>query len=162
MPHDVVVRERPAILVVSKRLPVRIPEMGATLQTAFGEVYGALGARGVATEGPPFVIYHQRPVEDEPFDIEICAPVARRTDPPAGWRMQELPAGSFASLEHVGPYDTIGEAYERLLAWVSEHGSTVSGPPREAYLSGPGTEPERIRTIVELPIVAHATRAPAG
>jgi effector-binding domain-containing protein len=159
MGGEVKVGRREAALVVAKRLPVRLSEIGGVIGRAFGEVYGYLGARGAVPQGPPFIIYHGAPVGDDPFDIEICAPVGRAVDPPAGWQVQELPAGTFVTLLHVGPYDTIGAAYEALGAWIPENGYVVAGPPREVYLSEPETPPEQIRTIVEFPVVEAVTPA---
>jgi effector-binding domain-containing protein len=162
MAGEVKVGQRNAALVVSKRFPVRLSEIGGVMSGAFGEVYGHLGARGAEPMGPPFVIYHGAPVGDDPFDIEVCAPVARAVDPPPGWQTQELPAGMFVTLLHVGPYDTVGVAYETVLAWIPEHGYAVAGPPREVYLSEPETPPDQIRTIVEVPVVEAAAPVAAS
>lgn len=162
MAHEVKVGRREATLVVSKRVPVTLAEIGGTMSRAFGEAYGHLGARGAVPEGPPFVIYHGSPASGEPFDVEICAPVPVPVEPPAGWRLQELPAGLFATLLHVGPYDTIHEAYAAMFAWVGEHGFVAAGPPREVYLSEPTVPPEQIRTIVELPVLEVTTPVLAG
>jgi effector-binding domain-containing protein len=155
--HEVTLRERKAALVVSKRFPVRLSGIGGALGTAFGEVYGHLGAAQVTGDGPPFVIYHEMPSGDAPFDIEVCAEVTQAIDPPPGWQMQELPAGTFATLVHVGPYDTISSAYGAMVAWIGDHGLAVAGPPREVYLSPPDTPPDQIRTIVEFPVASGAT-----
>ncbi len=152
MEHEVTLRERQAALVVSKRFPVRLSEIGGALGAAFGEVYGHLGAIQAAGDGPPFVIYHEVPTGDDPFDIEVCAPVTRVVGPPPGWQTQELPAGTFATLIHVGPYDTVATAYGAMMAWIGGHHLSVAGPPREVYLSPPDTPPDQIRTIVEFPV----------
>jgi effector-binding domain-containing protein len=157
MEREVKVGPRGTEIVVSKRMPVRLSEIGPAMGAAFGEVYGFLGARGVDPHGPPFVIYHGAPSGDDPFDIEICAPVVRETEAPAGWQTQVLPAGLFATLLHVGPYDTIGAAYEAVAAWVDAHGMAFAGPPREVYLSEPSTPPDQVRTIVEWPVTKMAT-----
>ena len=162
MEPDVRIRQRGPALVVSKRLAVGHSEIGGVLGTAFGEVYGHLVTRGIASDGPPFVIHHGTPMVDDPLDVEICAPVARPTDPPAGWQMRELPAGTFVSLLHLGPYDTISAAYEALTAWLGTHDLAMAGPPREVYLSEPETPPEEIRTIVELPVVELAAPVTTG
>ncbi len=162
MGHEVKVGRREAILVMSKRLPVRLSEIGGVISTAFGEVYGYLAEQGGEPEGPPFVIYHGMPEADDPFDVEICAPIRRVTGPPAGWQVQELPAGLFATLVHVGPYDTLGTAYETLTAWIGTHELAVTGPPREVYLSEPETPPEQVKTIVEFPVSEVASPVPAG
>ena len=71
--------------------------------------------------------------------------------PPAGWQAQQLPAGTFATLLHVGPYDTVAGTYDAVVAWIGDHDLAVAGPPREVYLSPPDTPPEQIRTIIEFP-----------
>jgi effector-binding domain-containing protein len=162
MGREVKVGRREAALVVSKRLPVTLAGIGGVLGNAFGEIYGHLGAQGAVPEGPPFVIYHGTPAGGEPFDIEVCAPVPVPVQPPPGWRTQELPAGLFATLLHVGPYDSIGAAYAAMTAWIGEHGLAMAGPPREVYLSEPETPPDQVRTILELPVVEVAAAVPAG
>ena len=152
MGREVHVGRREATLVISKRFPVTVSTIGGVLGPSFGEVYGHLGARGIETQGPPFVIYHGIPQADEPFDVEVCAPVAQAADAPAGWELQELPAGRFATLMHVGPYDSIRSAYEELTTWIGAHELAVAGPPREVYLSEPSTPPAETRTIIEFPV----------
>jgi effector-binding domain-containing protein len=153
MEHEIKVRQRKATLVMSRRLPVRLSEIGAVMGQAFGDVYGHLTTHGGEPAGPPFVIYHGMPGADNPFDIEICAPVARATGAATGWQVQELPAGMFATLTHVGPYDTVGTSYEALASWIATHDLTVAGPPREVYLSPADTPPEQVRTVIEFPVV---------
>ena len=161
MGHEVKVGRREAAVVVSKRVPVTLDEIGGVLGSAFGEVYGHLGSVGAEPEGPPFVIYHGDPSQGEPFDVEICAPVRAAVEPPVGWTTQELSAGTFATIVHVGPYDSLGSAYEVITAWVGQHGFAVSGPPREVYLSEAATPPEQTRTIIELPVDEVAAPAAA-
>lgn len=162
MEREVKVGRREATLVISRRLPIRLSEIGNVIPSSFGEVYGYLGAHGGQPEGPPFIIYHGMPVADDPFEVEICAPVARATDAPTGWRVQELPAGNFATLLHVGPYDTVGAAYDTLTAWLGSHDLVASGPPREVYLSPGDTPPEQVKTIIEFPVADVAMPVTAG
>ena len=162
MEREVKVGRREATLVISKRLPVRLSEIGSVLGTAFGEVYGYLGAHGIEPAGPPFVIYHGVPEADDPFEVEICAPVARATEAPTGWQIQELPAGTFATLLHVGPYDSVATAYGTMTTWLSAHHLVVLGPPREVYLSEAGTPPEQVKTIIEFPVADAAISVTPG
>lgn len=153
MEQAVKVEERQALLVVSKRFPVSISEIGSVLGSSFGEIYGHLSGQRVQPAGEPFVIYYEMPEGDAPIDIEICAPVGRRVDPPRGWKVRELPAGTFAVLVHVGPYHTVAASYEAITTWIAEHDMVVAGPPRETYLSPPETPPEQVRTVIEFPVV---------
>ena len=92
MEREVKVGRREATLVMSKRVPVRMHEIGTVIGSTLGRGVRHLGAHGVEPAGPPFVIYHGMPGVDDPFDVEVCAPVARAADAPVGWQFQELPA----------------------------------------------------------------------
>jgi effector-binding domain-containing protein len=162
MEREVKVGRREATIVMSRRLPVRLSGIGTALTSAFGEVYGYLDAHRIEPEGPPFVIYHGMPVDDDPFEVEICAPVVRTADAPSGWEIRELPAGTFATLLHVGPYDTVGAAYDTMGAWLAAHGLVALGPPREVYLSEPDTPPEQVKTIIEFPVADVPAPVAAG
>jgi effector-binding domain-containing protein len=162
MEPAVKVGRREATLVMSTRRQVRLSGIGALIGSALGEAYGYLGARRVETAGPPFVIYHGAPVDDDPFEVEVCAPIAGPTEAATGWQVQQLPAGTFATMLHVGPYDTIGAAYATLTAWLGAHDLVVMGPPREVYLSDGSTPPEQIRTIIEFPVAEVAAPVAAG
>lgn len=158
MEHEIHVVDRPALRVVAKRVPTAIETIGTTLEQAFGEIYPAISAAGIEASGPPFVIYHSLPLYGVALDIEICAPVDGPFTPPTPWQMTELPAGTFASCLHIGPYDTVEATYSAMTSWIPIHGLEISGPPREVYMSEPSTPPEETRTIVEFPVA----RVPVG
>lgn len=157
MEHEIHVVDRPGLRVLTKRLGVTMADLGPTLAQAFTEAYQAIEAARATPAGPPFVIYHQVSEGRQSLDIEICAPVNGMLDAPALWHVGSLPAGTFASLLHIGAYDTVGVAHEALSTWIETHGFIPAGPAREVYLSPPTTPPEQIKTIVEFPV----SRVPA-
>jgi hypothetical protein len=54
---------------------------------------------------------------------------------------------------HVGPYEKLGETYERLCAHAEELGYKIKQPGHEIYLSDPRrVEPERLKTILRHPV----------
>jgi effector-binding domain-containing protein len=162
MQTDFKVRDRQPMTVMSQRVSVRLANIGAVIGASFGEAYGFLGAGGAAGE-PPFIIYHGTPTEgDRPFEIEICAPIAKPVEPPPGWIVTELPAGRFASVVHIGSYDTLGTAYDELESWTGRQGFAIAGPPREVYLSEPSTPVADIRTVVEFPVVESKAAVPVA
>ena len=160
MEHEIHVVDRPGLRVLAKRQPVMLDEIGPALERAFDEAYGAIQAARATPEGPPFVIYHSMPETGRPLDIEICAPVNGTLDASAPWHVASLPPGTFASRKHTGPYDSVGATYDALTTWIPAHGYVVAGPPREVYLSEPGTPPQDIETIVEFPVLR--VPAPVG
>lgn len=153
MQTEVKLRDREPVLVLSKIEEVHLSQIGRVIGVGLGEAYGYLGARRVVATAEPFVVYHGMPgPTDLPFEVELCVPIPREIEPPTGWTCRTLPGGSFASVVHIGSYDTIGAAYDILEDWVSTHGLTLAGPPREVYLSEPSTPAAEIRTVVEFPV----------
>jgi len=54
---------------------------------------------------------------------------------------------------HVGPYDKVGAAYDRLLEHARERNLAPQMPCHEIYISDPGrVAPEKLKTIVRLPV----------
>ena len=159
MQTDFIVRHREAAIVLAKSLEVRVADLPSVIGSSFGDVYAYLGRHRVATAEPPFIIYQGQPgPENAPFPIQICAPISLPMEPPPGWTCTTLPAGLFASVIHVGPYDSLGIAYDDLTAWIGRQGLAVGGPPREVYLSDPSTPPQETRTVVEFPVVEAGAR----
>lgn len=87
----------------------------------FPELFGWLGEQGIAPAGPPFLKYSLFD-SDGILEIEVSAPVAELPDTAASDVIVSgsIPAGRFASLVHVGPYDGLRDANERLLGWIAE------------------------------------------
>lgn len=88
--------------------------------------------------------------------VEVTPPSTPwpEADPDAPFGVRELPEATFAVTVHRGPYAGLRGAYERLEAWLAEHGHVhvVDGPPEEIYVSAPDVPlPEGI-TEVRLPV----------
>ena len=43
---------------------------------------------------------------------------------------------------HIGPYETLPEAYEAIETWTADHGLASAGPMWEIYWSDPQVEPD--------------------
>ena len=58
--------------------------------------------------------------------------------------------GPVASTIHKGRYSEVGPAYHALTTWISDHGHTPAGPPREIYLNDPTqvSEDEQLTEVV--------------
>lgn len=67
------------------------------------------------------------------------------------------PAGLTAFATHFGPYETLGETHDAIVAWCAEHKRRIAGPRWEVYgqWEPEWTEhPERIRTDVFYHVVS--------
>ena len=65
----------------------------------------------------------------------------------------KIPGGKVAVEMHIGPYDKIEEAYNRLSAFVNENGLEMDIYSYEFYLNDPcETPPEELKTEIYFPI----------
>ena len=138
-----VVDEQPTVVADAT---LRVEAIGPWVRKVFGMIAAAVGSD---IAGPPFARY--RMLGDEEFEVEAGFPVAGPVQVVGELRDSSLPGGTAAVTMHVGPYDQLGQAYEALSAWVSEHGGTPTGAPWECYLSEPDVPPERTMTRVVQP-----------
>ncbi|MGI5132698.1 MerR family transcriptional regulator [Pseudonocardia sp. CA-107938] len=71
---------------------------------------------------------------------------------------QVLPAGTWASTLHVGPYETLSAAYTALLEHVREQGHEAVGPVTETYLTDPSTSgPDELVTRIAVLMIGSRT-----
>ena len=138
------------ILGIRTTVPMR--EIGKVMGPLFGEVYGYIQQSGQTPAGMPLAIYHSIP--GETVDLECAMPVA---EPLAGsGRVQagELPAGTAATVTHMGPYDDLGRTWAALTEWMKSQGLDAAGAPWEVYVTDPGAEPDQSkwRTDIFFPV----------
>ncbi len=135
-------------------LSVRTHAAAQDLPQLFGQIYGALmqymNEMGVYPAGEPFAAYYNMDMQN--LDIEIGFPIAKPVPDRGEIRCGALPAGKFASTMHIGPYDSVGPAYEALAQFVKASGSEPTGVAYEFYFSGPETPPAEIRTQIVFPL----------
>jgi AraC family transcriptional regulator len=105
---------------------------------------------------PMIAIYHDDP-ESTPADqlrsdAGVIVPEDATLPPPL--TEQRLPAGLYACTVHIGPYERLGDAWQRLLGeWIPEHGKRVQGLSYERYLNMPGEVPnDELRTEICVPV----------
>ena len=125
-------------------------------------VFDWLGARGVQPAGAPFFRYHTIDMERE-LEIEVGVPVPRGSAVPASddeVTAGVLPAGRYATIEHVGHPDQLVTATADLLAWAEKQGLSWDRTPGENgekwgarlefYETDPAVEPDmsKWRTVL--------------
>lgn len=139
-------REQPTAVVRGR---VSHQGIGDFLGSAFGEVMAALGEQAVAIVGPPFARYW--PTQDGDWHIEAGFPAAGTVRAQGRVEPSSLPGGRMARTLHVGAYDAVAQAYDAVMAWLTEQGCTAQDAPWESYLDGP--EVAEPRTEVFVPCV---------
>jgi DNA gyrase inhibitor GyrI len=102
------------------KMTVPMDGISGAVDEAFPELFGWLGANGMAPSGPPFIRYLVIDMAGE-LELDLGVPVAA---PVAGsGRIQAgvLPEGRYAVLRYTGHYDLL-DANAALHDWASEQG----------------------------------------
>ena len=143
---------------VAIRARVTMAELGG-LGARFGEVFGWLGARGLAPAGAPFFKYNVIDMMRE-LEVEAGVPVAAAADGDDHVVSGVLPAGRYATVTHVGHPSELMEVTKALLEWATAQGltwdvSAADGGERwgsrlEIYLTDPGEEPDMSKWQTQL------------
>jgi GyrI-like small molecule binding domain len=123
------------------------------------EIFGSLGARGIAPAGPPFFRYHVIDM-DRQLLVEAGIPVAAAAPDDGDVRGGTLPSGRFAVMTHTGGPETLVAATSALLDWGNARGLAFDvsqtdagekwGCRLESYLTNPAEQPDTSRWQTEL------------
>ena len=124
--YHVILMQAPAMRVLGLRRTISI----AQTHDLFQELYAGMERRGLKRAGAAQLLFMGEEFHYEAMDVEAQVAVAGEHPD-----VKEFPAGQFAAVTHMGPYDTVRYAYEALRAWLGEHPEyQVCGPGVERYL----------------------------
>jgi AraC family transcriptional regulator len=131
----------------------QIPEAFERLGATVGSAAGALRQRGAEM----IAIYYDDPESVPPNQLRSDAGVTIPcgVNMPDGLVERRLSAGRYACAVHVGPYETLGDAWARFMGeWLPSSGERVADAPSyEVYLNDPTTTPKaELRTGMCLPL----------
>jgi effector-binding domain-containing protein len=147
---ELVTLEPTTTAVVRETVPMS--ELTGFFDRAFGAVMAAAQDQDVAVTGPPFAMYLGMPTET--VDIAAGFPTDRAVSPAGGVVPSELPGGRAGQLLHVGSYDSLEQAYGRLMGWLGEQGLVPSQVMWETYLNEPTPDgdPNANQTLITWPV----------
>ncbi|WP_369148399.1 GyrI-like domain-containing protein [Streptomyces sp. R44] len=126
------------------------------LRTFFDEAFGALGRVLQEQHVPPksaaFGLSHGGP--GETLDLEVGFVTGHEVRAEGGVVTGELPGGRVARVTHHGGFDGLGEAWERLGAWIRAQGLRAGEDRWEVYVTRPtpDMDPRDLRTELNWPI----------
>jgi effector-binding domain-containing protein len=134
VPESVSTVERPPQPALVLEIEGAVTDIPRLMGDAFGTTLNAFQHGGGVPAGPPFARYLEfgRTVR-----AEVGFPFRGALTPQPPLRIVELPGGRLVTTTHVGPYESIGEAWDRATGWMTESGTEAAGPPWECYLTGP-------------------------
>lgn len=130
----VFIRTEPATHALVVRGRVQQASYATFLDAAFPDLYATLATSGATPNGPSGARYPANvDTDNEPVEafLPIAAPVT--VDHPRVV-LDLLPEATCAVATHAGGYDTIGDTYRQLGAWVAHHAVNGEQSVRELYV----------------------------
>lgn len=107
------------------------------------------------SNGAPFFCYYMMDVQTKIGEMELCVPTAE-TPNGNGITVKNIPRVKVICVTHVGPYETMGHAYEVIDSYARENNLILQPPFREVYIKGPGMllkgNPNKYITEILFPI----------
>lgn len=139
--HEIKTREVPEQNVLTEQTHVDAAHLPAWIVKAGSRQLDAAADFG-GQVGPSLVIYHGEVNEDSDGPVEVCLPIsaqmASSTSLPTRVEPAHREAYTTVTRAQVR-YPDIVSAYDAVERWISESGTPVAGPPREAYFADPST-----------------------
>ncbi len=138
---------------VGVRRVVKHDGIGPTFGEIMPRLMAWLGGQGVPPEGPPAIFYHEMNHTTGDCDIEPAMFVATAVRGGGDIRVGEVAGGEVLVGTHVGPYSTLGQSWDAIMARAQELGRNVTQSPWETYVDDPRlVAPEKLRTELYLPM----------
>lgn len=148
MNYEIEMRDIEPIRVAYMRYQGDVTEVSKVFPKVFQAIRGK-------TNGAPFFNYLSMNPETKMGDMELCVPTA---EVPAGngVEVKEMPRIQAVCITHIGPYESLYEAYAEIDRYAAENGLQLMPPFREVFIKGPGMmikgNPEKYVTEILFPI----------
>jgi effector-binding domain-containing protein len=135
------------------RLTIPRSEIRSVMGPAISEVISAVTAQGIGPAGAVFS-YHLTLAPDT-FDFEVGVPVTAPVSETGRVRPGHIPAATVARTVYHGPYEDLGAAWGKLMAWIKAEGHTPGANIWERYVAGPESNPDPAtwRTELNRPLI---------
>ncbi len=136
------------LLIAGYRMKGKYPDIGEGFK-----ILGKVVGRHI--NGKAMALFYDSEFKEADADFEPCFPV-RKGKSSDRISVRELKGGKCVSLIHKGPYETLGESYKKIFAYLNDKGYETLLPSREIYLKGPGMifkgNPNNYLTEIIMPV----------
>ena len=142
------IRSVPSQHIAAIKLRASMDAIGESMSRAFPKVFDAISKAGVAPAGPPLARYFS--FGGPTIDFECAVPVATPFTGQGDVQPGQIGGDEAAHATHVGPYDTIGQTWGALMAWLEAQGHKPAGPGWESYVTDPSEELDPTKWVTEV------------
>jgi AraC family transcriptional regulator len=138
MTYSFEIQELEKTPVLSITATTTMAELGEVMADCFPTVFKHIHANGGQPAGMPFARYHKFGPEE--VVVESGLPLIGAVAGEGRILTSELPGGLVARTIHVGPYESLLDAYQAYETWFADGEYEATGGPWEVYLTDPGEE----------------------
>ena len=146
--QPVQLQDRAAVAYAAIRVRLSLGQLGPALAKLWPEVSAWFDERGITPAGRPLIRYHV--IEMPEMEVSVGLPVEPGAMGDGRIEVGELPAGRYAVLVHVGPYQSLVQANADLQNWAADNGVAFDGCDGPAgwagrvefYLTDPADDPD--------------------
>lgn len=126
-------------------------QMEKSIQTFMGEFF----KQGLAPAGPFLGVYFNDPRQVKPEELKwnIGFPVSEDANVQPPLKKVEFKKTTAAVYLHIGPYEKMDKAYEKVFKYVEDNGYKIVWPVYDKYLNNPmQVKPEELKTEMIIPV----------
>ena len=142
------IRDVPSQHTAAIAVSATTEDISEVMGEGFSKAFDAVTRAGATPAGPPLARYFA--FGGTTLAFECAIPVAAPFAGDGEVKPSSVGGGPCVVYTHVGPYATLRETWEAMLAWIGEQGRTSAGPGWESYLTDPGAEPDPAKYVTEI------------
>ncbi|MFD3158768.1 GyrI-like domain-containing protein (plasmid) [Haloimpatiens sp. FM7330] len=148
MNYDIKVRDVEPIRVAYMRYKGVVTEANKVFPNVFKAIRGKVNSA-------PFFCYYAMNPDTKVGELDLCVPTSE-TPITSGIEVKEIPRIKAVCVTHIGPYETLQNAYTAINKYAQSHGLILQPPFREVFIKGPGMilkgNPNKYITEILFPI----------
>lgn len=130
MEYQIEIRDIEPIRVAFLRYKGIATEANKVFPSVFQSIKGK-------TSGTPFFCYYVMDPKTKIGEMDLCVPT-EEIPIKNGIEIKEFPRIKAISVTHIGPYETLHNAYTAIDRYAAEHNLQLRAPFREVFIKGPG------------------------
>ncbi|MDY6938735.1 MAG: MerR family transcriptional regulator [Cyanobacteriota bacterium] len=153
--YDVVLKPvEPQLVAATVGVIPNYEECGPIMEDLFDRAVNFATIGGLKPVGCGISVYHDTKLRDRDIPVEAAVRITERIPTKDGVWVYELPGvETMACVVHRGPFSSLGQAYNSLIAWVEANQYSVVGSTREVYLEYDREgDPSDYVTEVQIPV----------
>jgi effector-binding domain-containing protein len=148
--YEIMEKELPGMTYAAIRDRLSWDVMQSFIAQSYMTIMQALGNRGIEMAGPPTNLYYDWDTDNQRADMAAAMPIESIAQLGEDIEIIDLPAGKVITLDYLGDYDKMEDAYYALEDYANDRGLEILMPAVEEYVTDPGSEPDTSKWLTRI------------